>query len=460
MLTVKDLLAIWLGKITICLLKLRGSGGSALPGFIVEKISPDFLKNTLEGKNIILVSGTNGKTTTCRLISSLFDDKVIHNRTGSNLIRGQISAVLSQSSWLGKLPYKNVILETDEAILPLLLKKIKPSHLVLTNLFRDQLDRYGEIDTTAKKWLIALQNTDYRMDLIVNADDPYLTSISKQIDDKHNIIYYGLNDNTIGQKEASQFADAVMNQAGEELYYTRYYISHLGHYHGRPTPTYGANQIELHDEFSNFNIENEGNSLEVKLNLSGLYNVYNALATAALAYTLHLPSSKIQDTFLQGTNVFGRGELIDLETRKLRIYLIKNPAGATEIIKTIEPLFSRQKTNLLIAANDHFADGKDVSWYWDTPFELLKDAPINELIFSGTRAYDMALRFKYALVDSEYSHGSNILKSALIDPSIQAIFPYIKSNKADWIIIATYTASLQIQKALSKYGLKDKYWKE
>ncbi|MCC2631843.1 MAG: hypothetical protein K0S20_542 [Patescibacteria group bacterium] len=457
--TIRYRLAVVAGKTTSSFLRLAGSGGGALPGLIAGRICPDYLAHASSqlAQGTILVTGTNGKTTTARMLYDMIGgSKLISNRSGSNMTRGHIAAFLQSSSWSGKPHCQMALLEVDEAVLPETVRLTKPRHLLLHNLFRDQLDRYGEVDSIARKWLAAFKKSLPKdCTLYINADDPNLAYLAVKLNHQ-NLVTYGLNDPKVGTETPTSSIDAHISPASSApLSYTSYYVSHLGDYtdnqgFSRPSLTYSATNIQLSEngQSSSFSIAGNGQPLPLTLPLPGLYNVYNALAASAIALKLTVDASSISSSLQNFQGAFGRFERIVFDDKELICCLIKNPAGATEVLRAIA--IDNRDFSLLLCLNDNFADGVDVSWYWDTPYEIIAKKP-KQIIVTGTRKEDGILRLKYAGRDSGLSRASTFE---------EALETLTQTPPSLTYILATYTATLEIQAVLKKKNLKRAYWKE
>ena len=397
------------------------------------KTNPDFLnfcsKYILHEK--ISVTGTNGKTTTAGLIAQILEannKEVIHNAQGANMLTG-IANVFATNVVPSK-RYDNCVLESDEAYLSKLYDYMKLDYLVVTNLFRDQLDRYGELDTTAKKIQSAIdKNKD--LVLLLNADDPLVANLGH--DNKK--LYYGFENIEFAETHTISHAPAEMFNCicGKPLEYSKRFYAQQGHYYcdcgyRRPEPKYKAD-ITLHKDFSIIKIN--GQNYEVPL--VGLFNAYNALA--AISLCLELGIKNIESSLKTFKVAFGRSEVKYLNGKRTLIQLIKNPIGANEVLKTVD-----KDSNLLIIINDNYADGRDVSWLWDAEFETLKDIQ-KEIVVSGIRANDMALRLKYASVPTD---------KIKIIPEINKAVEYVGQTAQNEItIMPTYTALLYVNKLKS-----------
>lgn len=455
---VRFILAIWIGKCASLFLKILGSEGETLPGLLAERICPNFLAiaSKLCSDGVILVCGTNGKTTTSRMIATLLQEKdIIYNRSGSNLIRGHVAAFLSGLTLSGNMKAKVGLLEVDEAALPEAIRLTQPKVILMHNLFRDQLDRYGEIDSIAKKWQLAVQQwLPKTSTLIVNADDPNLAFLAQK--SPQECIYYGLNDSDLGTKNPTSAVDAYFSPAsGIPLTYTHYYLSHLGDYtdqqgFSRPKLSVAAEHIHLDSTLkqSEFTITTKQGTYPVSLTLPGVYNVYNALAAIVVASEEGISPERIKERLLSFTSVFGRFERFEYAGKTITLCLIKNPAGASEVIRTIAS--STDSFNLGFFMNDNFADGTDVSWYWDTPYEELTNRS-SSIVCSGKRAEDIALRLKYA----------GETQTITCTPSITTAFDVLAAtNTSSCYILSTYTATLELQHILRKRKIKAAYWQE
>lgn len=427
-------------KIVSAFIKLLNLGhGSTWPGHIALIVDKNFIKNILKTNpalKIILVAGTNGKTTTTTLLRFLLEKsglKVFQNESGANLLNGIASSLIINSSLAGKLPYNVALFEVDENTLPPALKEAKPYNLLILNLFRDQLDRYGEVNTIAKKWqqvLSTLSRSDLgthqysKTLLFINGDDPQLTFISEQ--SKLTTIYFGLEEKEMKKKDLSHDVDFKnCPKCHTELIFEKISYSHMGKF---KCPKCG---------FTNKKIE--------RLNIShyplfGLYNYYNINAASLIANKVFNISEKdINSALSEFKPAFGRQEVIAYKGKKIIILLSKNPTSFNQSLKAV----SEQKGKyILLVLNDRIPDGRDVSWIWDVDFEDYIEKGTS-IFISGDRAYDMALRVKYAEIpDTKYQiHES--LKNA--------INKAIESLKPDQIlyILPTYSAMLEVRKILT-----------
>lgn len=484
--------AIFTAKIVGSLTRLFRIGhGSSLPGILAEKIDPKIAKKLSSKlkKGIILITGTNGKTTTAKLISNIISAagfSKIHNLTGANLVRGVVSSLILHSSLSGRINADFGLFEIDEATLPEAAIKLNPQIIIFNNLFRDQLDRYGEIDKIAKVWKKSLEELFFNTasglaaKIVLNVDDPSiaflgqnlqnfdknfdndqcLTSFSAEEKNRHqdhiqnNIITFGIEDEKYKIDKLPSFADAIFcPKCGTKFEYKTLYLSHLGKYFcpkcrlSRPEPQIFAQKIILKntegiDLLINYKNQNYGLPMSIVVNLFGLYNVYNILAAVSCGYALGFPSEIIKKALCKFTPAFGRFEKTKIEKTPVILLLIKNPTGATEVIHTL--ISDKKLKNLFVILNDNIPDGRDVSWIWDTDWESL--APLTNFIFiSGKRAEDMILRFKYA--------GFNEKKMILIKNDRKALFAACeKSGVQPLYVLPNYSAMYSLRNFLAKKG--------
>jgi len=450
---IKDVLAIITAKITNKILRFFDfGGGTSLPGVLALKISPNILRTLVNQtkKEIISVTGTNGKTTTCGFIASILradGRKITHNKKGANMLTGVTTAVINSSSVLGKMEVDNSLLESDEAYLPKFADYFSADFLVVTNLFRDQLDRYGELEHTAHKIMEAIDkfNKNPKFKTVLNGDDPSVANLSDE-----KTVFFGFEDIEFCNidKNVETSSESANCPCKKELKYSKKFYGHIGHYYcdcgySRPTPKYKAFG-KVFVDYSIITIETETEKFEVRVNMPGLYNTYNALAAITLGLELGIDSEKIQKAFETYETIFGRAEILKLRGKDTIIQLIKNPAGATEVLRTVK---DDQNSRLLIIINDDYADGRDVSWLWDANFELLTNHK-KQIITSGIRGADMAVRLKYAGIPQENIKTEKDIKTAIIKSLRQT------ENGEKLYILPTYTALLNIQKTIAHLKTK------
>jgi lipid II isoglutaminyl synthase (glutamine-hydrolysing) len=398
--------------------RLHLGGGTSIVGIVAERLYPDIvdhLASQLEYGSI-LVTGTNGKTTTSGLIAAILSDaglRVWRNREGSNMMRGIASSLVIRALPNGRLRRSGraiSIFEVDEAVVPQALKSITPRLAVFTNLFRDQLDRFGEVDTVASRWQTAIQTLATGTMLILNADDPATAQLGREYEGP--VLYYGIDASSVdlSSEQASQTQHQAIDtrtcpKCGSEYSYDMRFYSHMGHYVctncglSRPQPDVRAVQVEA-DGFDRLRIQVETatGQQSIVVPLPGLYNIYNALAAIAVAQALQISWEPVKSGIEQFKPVFGRGERVQVEGRTVRLLLAKNPTGFNEVLRT---LFSTGAArNVLFVLNDNIADGRDISWIWDVDFERIV-GQVATLVVGGTRSLDLALRLKYAGLDEK-----------------------------------------------------------
>lgn len=415
---------------------LNKSSGTSFVGMLVLKICPDFLKYCSKyiKKRIITITGTNGKSTTSGLIAHILEtahQKVVHNLKGANMLTGVANVFALSIAPLKRYDY--AVIESDEAYLTKLYDYMKSDYLVVTNLFRDQLDRYGELNTTAEFIKNAIdKNPDLK--LILNADDPIVATFDRT----KYAVYYGFEnvEYDCSYEHKSNAPTEVFNcMCGEELKYSKQFFAQQGHYYcpkcgyKRHECNYSAD-VKVYNDYSILTVRNRGISFEFKVNLAGLYNAYNALAAISLGFETGMNQEEIQKSLDTYQAIFGRTEKRTINGNPAVIQLIKNPTGASEVLKTVD-----LKSNIVIAINDNYADGRDISWLWDSDFEQLKNAE-KLVITSGCRANDMATRLKYAGIPQE---------KIIVEPNIKkAIDKATTTGKTT--ILPSYTALLKINK--------------
>jgi lipid II isoglutaminyl synthase (glutamine-hydrolysing) len=433
-------------------------GGTTLPGRMLLRLEPralSLLGTHLEGGTTI-VSATNGKTTTAAMIAAVLEAagrRPVHNRAGSNMAWGVATALLEQGGSEG-------LFEVDEAWLPEVAAELDPSLIVLGNLFRDQLDRYGELETLAGEWAKTVSARTGRTRFVLNADDPAVADLGRDSEGarRAGVAYFGIEDSSQALPELQHAFDAKhCRRCGSPYVYERAFVGHLGHYScpscgaRRPQPDIVAAEIELLGmEGSRVLVRTPGGELRLRLPLPGLYNVYNALAAVAAAVELGVERERIGAALAEMRTAFGRVETIDAGGTPLSILLIKNPAGANEVLRTLRLEAAEGGLDLWIALNDRIADGRDVSWIWDADFELLAAGAVRRVTCAGTRAAEMALRLKYAgwPVDS-------IAVETGIERSLDRA---LGEAPGRLFALPTYTALLELRKLLAGRGLAKEFW--
>jgi UDP-N-acetylmuramyl tripeptide synthase len=432
----------------------RTGGGTTVPGKVLTFLAPRAVERLAERlpQGTALVSATNGKTTTTAMVAEILEGRVrlAHNSSGANLVSGVASTLLSaREAELG-------LFEVDEAALPDLARRVRPRALCLGNLFRDQLDRYGELELIAERWRGAVAELGDGTTLVVNGDDPQVGDLGR---DRPGSIVFGLDDPRRAAPELQHAADSKWClRCGTPYDYVAAYVGHLGDYrcpacgHARPALDLSARSIELHGlEAVSFELVDDEGPLPVQLSLPGLYNVYNALAAAALARALGASRDEVRTGLEHFTAAFGRFERLRIGERTLLMLLVKNPAGANEVVRTL--VAGGAPPLAVIALNDGIADGRDVSWIWDVDFEPLL-ARLERVVVTGQRAAELALRFKYAGFDEGAIEVEPELGRAL-DRGLE-----LTPSGGELFVIPTYTAMLALRRIVTERGFARPYWEQ
>jgi len=433
-------------------------GGTTLPGRLLLRLDRRAiarLGSSLD-RGVTLVSATNGKTTTAGMLAALLaaDGRdPVHNRAGSNMTWGIATALLEQEGREG-------LFEVDEAWLPRVAAELDPSLVVLGNLFRDQLDRYGETEALASQWAKTVGERAGGTRFALNADDPLIADLGRDGENRRRegIVYFGIDDESQALPELQHAFDAKhCRRCGHPYAYERAFVGHLGHYScpncgaERPRPDVAATRIELHGmRGSSLVARTPRGELAVELPLPGLYNAYNALAAIAAGIELGIELEQIGPALAEMRGAFGRVETVEVDAKPLSILLIKNPAGTNEVLRTLKLEAAGGALDLWIALNDRIADGRDVSWIWDADFELLAGA-VRRVTCAGTRAAEMALRLKYAGWPRE-----SIVVESQIETSLDRA---VSEAPGQLFALPTYTALLELHKLLAGRGLTKDFWR-
>jgi lipid II isoglutaminyl synthase (glutamine-hydrolysing) len=429
-------------------------GGTTIPGKILATLDPGAL-GTLASRlprGSALVSGTNGKTTSAAMVAEILGGgvRLAHNRAGANLVSGVASALLAaRNADLG-------LFEVDEGAFPEVSRRVRPHAVLLGNLFRDQLDRYGELELVAERWRTALAELEAAASAVVNADDPLLADIARG---RTNVLRFGLDDPSAAREHLPHAADSKFcRSCGAPYEYRAAYVGHLGDYRcpnchdERPPLDVAARSIEVSGlESAAFDLVTPEGTRRVSLGLPGLYNVYNAVAAASLSLVLGASLDDVEAGLGRFRAAFGRFERIPAGEKSVLLLLIKNPAGANEVVRTL--VAAEAPPLAVVALNDNIADGRDVSWIWDVDFEPLA-AGLETLLVTGGRAEELALRFKYGGVATERIEIVPELSAAL-DRGL-ALTPPGK----ELVVLPTYTAMLALRRIAAERGLVRPYWEE
>ncbi len=442
------------------------TGGTTVPGRVLLRVAPDALAGLSRRLNegSVLVSATNGKTTTSAMISACLaeeDRPVVHNRAGSNMAWGVGTALLEAGTATGQLG----LFEVDEAWLPRVADQLKPKLILLSNLFRDQLDRYGELELLADRWAGVVEANEGRSRFVLCADDPLVADLGRE---REGVTYFGLDDDSQALPALQHAADSKhCRNCGQPYVYDAVYLGHLGRWHcpncgrARPQLDVVARRVTLEGmSGSRLTLETPAGEISLRLPLPGLYNVYNALSAAATALELGVGLESVLAALEGFDAAFGRVETIPVPTggsfeggrpaaRDLSILLIKNPTGANEVLRTLA--LEKGEHDLWLALNDNVADGRDVSWVWDADFELLAGR-VRRVTCSGTRAEEMALRLKYAGVAADPAVDRDLERS--LDAAVAQ-----RDGGRPLFALPTYTAMLELRNLLARRGLARR-WSE
>jgi UDP-N-acetylmuramyl tripeptide synthase len=426
-------------------------GGTTLPGRLLLRLDPDAIDKlgSRLDRGSTLVSATNGKTTTASMLATIMESvgrRPVHNRAGSNMTWGVATALLEQKGEEG-------LFEVDEAWLPETARRLRPTTVLLANLFRDQLDRYGETEALADAWSEMARELDGHTAFVLNADDPMIADIAR---------FAGPGSTTFGIDDPAQALDGLQHAreakqcrvCGGELEYERAFVGHLGHYYcpscgaARPKPDVAATDVRLLGMNGlEATITAGRTSARLTLPLPGLYNLYNALGAIATALQLGIGLDAAVAALASMKAVFGRVERIEIGPTELSILLIKNPAGANEVLRTLALEPGGMK--LWMALNDRIADGRDISWVWDADFELLSSR-VDSVVCTGTRAPELALRLKYAGWAEE--------KITVVRDLDRSLDVALEGGPERVIALPTYTALLELRTLLAESSGAGRYW--
>jgi lipid II isoglutaminyl synthase (glutamine-hydrolysing) len=427
--------------------RLAGRGGTSLPGKVALRLDPHAIRRLSSGlQRTAVISATNGKTTTAAMVAAILERgsaRLVTNSAGANMAGGIAAALLAGEGDTG-------LFEVDEFWLDRIVPELEPGALLLANLFRDQLDRYGELESIADRWAGVVARAAGTT-LVLNADDPLVADLGR---DRPDAVYFGVEDTAMAMPGLQHAADSThCRRCGAPYVYDAVFLGHQGHYHcptgdaRRPAPAIAATDIALDGvRGARFTLRTPEGEAPVALPLPGLYNVYNALAAAALARALGAPLSDVAAGLQAVAAAFGRAETVRVGARDLSIMLVKNPAGANEVLRTLA--LEDGEHDLLAVLNDRIADGRDVSWVWDADFELLAGR-LRRATCSGTRAAEMALRLKYAGVPAGRIAVEEDLAAALDRALADAPDTH---PPAPLFALPTYTAMLALREELVRRG--------
>ncbi len=461
----RRLLAIAVGRAAGTASRALGrGGGTAITGLLAESVAPNLAADLSAqlGMGSVLVTGTNGKTTTARMLALTAREGgllPLPNRSGSNLMRGIVTSLIQQAGFLGRVrdsERRLGVFEVDEAVLPRAVEALSPRALAFTNLFRDQLDRYGEVDSVSARWRATLERAPADTTVVLNADDPSVAVLADAAPGP--VLFFGLDDPSPALAGVEHAADSRWCPAcGAEYRYDVIYYGHIGHWRcpgcdrARPNPDVRATRLaQSGAESTSVEVTTPEGDLSLELRLAGVYNVYNALAAVATGLALGLPLSAVGAGISSVTAAFGRQERFEVDGRDVRVLLAKNPTGLNQVLRAV--VAGEGERRLLLLLNDGIADGRDVSWIWDADFEMLAGR-VASLVLSGTRAEDLALRLKYAglpeptAVTPDARRALSLALAAL--PEGERLY-----------VVPTYTAMLKVRELLARRGGRAHFWEE
>jgi len=464
----RQFITIFVSKFTIFTLHLLRRGGTTLPGKVAFKLYPGILKSIAKDFEIIMVTGTNGKTTTTRIIEEILKNNnidYITNKSGANLLSGVTTLFIQAVSLCGKPKHKVALIESDEAAFNQVTKHLKPKAVVVTNFFRDQLDRYGELYSTLNAVKSGLERIDDDTTIVLNADDSMCASLGK--DTSKPVIYYGVNKDVYEGSSEDINSDAMFCIFCKNKYnYTNHIYGHLGGFHcsncGYSRPAAALECTGIQEAGSSYTtiswkcspaLLQDDKELITKINLPGLYNVYNAMAAAACGLALNYSVDTVISALESFESGFGRMESINVQDKTIKLILVKNPTGFNQVLSFLA--LDTNALNIAFVINDNLADGTDISWLWDVDFEQMNNISdkIDGLFTSGVRGEDMAVRLKYS--------GLDIRKIRIIKDYHVLIDEGLKHTASGgcFYILPTYTAMLDIRGILKKkFNLKE-FWK-
>lgn len=459
--TFRERTALLLGRAAgVSARRLGRGGGTALPGLIAASVAPSLVErlSAEAGQGVITVTGTNGKTTTTHLLAAIMRAhgvEPITNPSGSNLERGLITAYVRDAGPSGRIPdgaRRVGLFEVDEAVLPRLFARIRPRVAVFLNLFRDQLDRYGEVDSVAEGWASMLRDPRATAALVLNADDPSIAQLAMH--GRGGVRFFGIDDPAVALAAGEHASDARFCRCGGRFAYDAVYMGHVGRWRcpscgvQRPEPSVVAQRVVLGVDGTHVDLLIAGEAISLDLPLAGLYSVYNALAAATAAHAMGVPPATIAAALASAGPAFGRQEQFSVEGRTVRVLLAKNPTGLNEILRT---LIRPEPVHVLAMLNDGIQDGQDVSWIYDADIEMLAARDL-VLVCSGDRADDFALRWHLAGIDPV---AVDVNAEAALTEAIRRT-----PNGGRLEVIATYTAMIAVREALARRAGVPSYWDE
>ena len=453
--TVQTVLSVAACKSVRLILRKTGRGGTAVPGIVAMKVSRNILAAVSDGMNIVVVTGTNGKTTTCNMIEHALTSAgydCLLNKSGANLLHGIASDLIAQADWLGRPKHPYAVLECDEAALKQVVPFIRPKAIVVTNLFSDQVDRYGGVENTKKEIRMGVERSPESV-LVLNADEPLTCSLG--LDVPNRVVYFGL-EKTAGVQGNIDLSDAgVCPKCGSAYEYDYHVYAHLGGYrcpgcgYGRPAADVAVTTIDrIAADGSTIHLQTEGRTQEVHISLPAVYNVYNAAAAVAAAHAMDVPYAAAVQSLSSVQSSFGRLETFDLNGNRLQMILVKNPAGCNQAFSYLTGL--GEDFSAVLCLNNRTGDGHDISWIHSTDYEkLCTDPHLQKLYVGGDCAGDLYARLKEAGADEtrmeKFTDYAKLVE---------------KLEKEPWpvFLLPNYTSMMELRQALSaKTGTKD-FW--
>jgi lipid II isoglutaminyl synthase (glutamine-hydrolysing) len=448
-------LGVALARLARAVIRRAGRGGTTVPGRVLLRLDRGAIGHLGErlGGGSALISATNGKTTTASMLAEVLERDgraVVRNRAGSNMHWGVATALIDA----GERSDEFGLFEVDEAWLAEIAHQLDPGTLILGNLFRDQLDRYGELELLADRWADLVAERGDRIALVLNADDPLVADLGR---DHPRTTYFGVEDDSLALPELQHAADSKhCRNCGHAYTYEAIYMGHLGRYRcpncgrERPRADVVAERVVLNGmDGSELTLRTPAGPVELRLPLPGLYNVYNALAATTAALSLGVGLERVREGLEEMSAVFGRVERLSVAGRDVSILLVKNPVGANEVLRTLT--LEDGQIDVWLALNDRIADGRDVSWIWDADFELLAGR-VRRATCAGTRAEEMALRLKYAGIDAPIAVERDLERS--LDAAVAD-----RDGGVPLYALPTYTALLDLRDMLADRG-EAKRWSE
>lgn len=447
---IKSIISILASKFTIFLTRTILKGGTTFPGRVALKIDSTILSKVSNNYKVILVTGTNGKTTTTNMIFNILKTSglnVITNNTGANLYSGIVTTFIDNYKFNNSNENTYAVIEVDEANVKYITEFIKPEIITVTNLFRDQLDRYGEVHTTLSKILDGVELTPSST-LVLNGDE----SLFGKLDLKNKTVFYGFKEPISSNKTIDVNADSKFCKFCKSPYeYNHITYNHLGDFfcthcgYKRADLKYAVTKINnLETDSSSVRL----NNLDLTISQSGTYNIYNGLCAYSVAKELNIDDKYITTSLQNQSSSFGRQESLTIGNKDVRIILVKNPAGYNQALDSL--CLNKDVFNSAFLLNDNYADGTDVSWIWDVNFEKLKDTNIDNIFISGSRCYDMAVRLKTAGLNKD---------KFIVKEDYEELTNEIEKAENDKVyILATYTAMINYRKYLHSKGYIKNLW--